>query len=151
VTPRKPQSRPGRRPATPVRPVLDEDAACPCGSGNSYGPCCGRLHRGEANALTAEQLMRSRYSAFAVRDAGYLLRTWHPSTRPPGLAVNRDQVWTGLEVMAHSAGGLLDADGMVEFRAHYTELGDPEIVHERSTFTRSDGAWVYVGADREPG
>ncbi len=156
MTPRKQQNRARRRPVTPAGNitderrlddgVLDDDAACPCGSGSSYRPCCGRLHRGEANALTAEQLMRSRYSAFAVRDATYLLRTWHPSTRPAELIVNRDQVWTRLEVLGHTAGGLLDADGTVEFRAHYTELGDPEIVRERSAFTRAAGAWVYVGA-----
>ena len=52
--------------------------ACPCGLGDDYASCCGRLHAG-AHAPTAESLMRSRYSAYAVGDAGYLLRTWHPS------------------------------------------------------------------------
>jgi uncharacterized protein YchJ len=59
--------------------------ACPCGLGEDYASCCGRLHTG-APAPTAESLMRSRYSAFAVADAGYLLRTWHPSRRPRTLS-----------------------------------------------------------------
>ncbi|ESQ02386.1 SEC-C domain-containing protein [Streptomyces sp. PVA_94-07] len=54
---------------------------CPCGTGRTYGECCGRFHAGSAEAATAEQLMRSRYAAFATRDAAYLLRTWHP--HPP--------------------------------------------------------------------
>src|SRR3712207_8451687 len=58
---------------------------CPCGTGLPYAECCGRLHDGTATAGTAEQLMRSRDSAFAVGDPAYLLATWHPSTRPPSL------------------------------------------------------------------
>ena len=49
---------------------------CPCGTGQSYVDCCGALHSGARTAATAEQLMRSRYSAFAVSDEDYLLRTW---------------------------------------------------------------------------
>ena len=59
---------------------------CPCGSGTPYAACCGRLHRGAA-AETAEQLMRSRYAAFAVGDEAYLFRTWHPRTRPDDLTL----------------------------------------------------------------
>src|SRR2546429_6760422 len=61
--------------------VRMDGLACPCGLGDGYESCCGRLHAG-APAPTAESLMRSRYSAFAVGDAGYLLRTWYPSARP---------------------------------------------------------------------
>ena len=55
---------------------------CPCGLPAPYDACCGRFHRGESAAPTAELLMRSRYAAFVVGDAGYLRDTWHPSTRP---------------------------------------------------------------------
>ena len=64
-----------------------DERACPCGLGDDYDSCCGRLHAG-APAPTAESLMRSRYSAFAVGDAGYLLRTWHPSGRPQALTLD---------------------------------------------------------------
>ena len=84
--------------------------------------------------------MRSRYSAFAVHDADYLLATWHPSTRPSKLRL-RDR-WAGLDVLATSAGGLLDAEGTVEFVAHH----DAGEVHEVSRFVKDDGRWFYVGA-----
>ena len=87
---------------------------CPCGSGLPLTECCGRLHDGTATAATAEQLMRSRYSAFVLRDAGYLLDTWHPSTRPAALDLDRGVRWTGLDVLATTGGSLLAAEGTVE-------------------------------------
>ena len=74
--------------AQPERPPFRGN--CPCLSGEQYADCCGRFHAGEAEAPTAEQLMRSRYSAFVVLDAGYLLRTWHPETRPASLELDPD-------------------------------------------------------------
>ena len=82
--------------------------------------------------------MRSRYSAFAVGDAGYLLRTWHPTTRPS--SVEPGEGWLRLEVLAAS-GGLLDSAGTVHFRAHHRD----GVVEERSRFLREDGSWSYVG------
>jgi SEC-C motif-containing protein len=119
---------------------------CPCGLGEPYDTCCGRFHRGEADAPTAELLMRSRYSAFAVGDVAYLLRTWHPTTRPAGLALEADQQWAGLDLLDRSGGGLFDRDGTVEFRAHYRHRGRPGALHERSRFVREDGRWLYLTA-----
>lgn len=113
---------------------------CPCGGGQSYADCCGALHAGERTAATAEQLMRSRYSAFAVADEEYLLRTWHPDTRPSRVDLDPSQRWTGLEILERSGGGLLHSEGVVEFRAHSTD----GVVHERSRFVRTDGQWVYL-------
>jgi SEC-C motif-containing protein len=96
--------------------------ACPCGLGDDYDACCGRLHAG-APAPTAEALMRSRYSAFAVGDHGYLLRTWHPSARPETLALDPDVQWTRLAVLETQDGGLFDSAGTVQFRAVYVQDG----------------------------
>lgn len=112
---------------------------CPCGLPQPYDDCCGPYHRGEAAAPTPERLMRSRYSAFAVGDAAYLLRTWHPSTRPRALTLDGTR-WLHLEVLAHT-GGLLDAEGSVRFRAHSTG----GVVEEDSRFVRDGGRWAYVG------
>ncbi len=90
--------------------------------------------------MTAEQLMRSRFSAFAVGDVAHLIRTWHPDTRPPRLLLDASRQWTRLEVIATSGGGLLDNEGTVEFRARSTS-GEQ---HETSRFERLDGTWVYV-------
>jgi SEC-C motif-containing protein len=97
-------------------------------------------------AATAEQLMRSRYSAFAVGDTAYLLRSWHSSTRPPGITLDPDQLWSRLVILGSTGGGLLDQEGTVEFRALYTHRGSTFSLHESSRFLREDGSWVYVTA-----
>ena len=117
---------------------------CPCGLGDDYDACCGRLHAG-APALTAESLMRSRYSAFAVGDAAYLLRTWHPSTRPKTLTLDPAIQWTRLAVLETHDGGLFDAAGTVRFRAVYVQDGRRGVMDETSRFARQGKLWTYVG------
>ncbi|SCE87272.1 SEC-C motif-containing protein [Micromonospora matsumotoense] len=120
--------------------------SCPCGTGLPYDDCCGPLHRGDGAAPTAEALMRSRFSAFAVGDPGYLLRSWHSRTRPSRLRLDPAQRWTRLEIVDRTRGGLLDSTGTVAFRAHYRDAGQPGIVDEHSRFVREDGSWVYLDA-----
>ena len=129
------------------RSVAEENLSCPCGSGLPYAECCRPLHRGEATAATAEALMRSRFSAFAVGDADYLLRSWHSSTRPARLRLDPGQRWTRLEILATDRGGLFDTTGTVTFRAHYREAGRPGALEEQSRFVREDGHWVYLDAE----
>jgi SEC-C motif-containing protein len=88
--------------------------------------------------------MRSRYAAYAVGDLDHVFRTWHPRTRPDDLAPTPGLTWTGLEILDTVAGGPDDETGVVEFRASYTLGGRAEVLHERSTFTRRAGRWVYV-------
>ncbi|MEV7518004.1 YchJ family metal-binding protein [Streptomyces diastaticus] len=123
--------------------------ACPCGTGQAYGACCGRFHSGAAEAATAEQLMRSRYTAFAVGDAAYLLRTWHPRTRPSVLHLDQGVRWIGLEITGASEGSAFHATGTVTFRAHWTAGGETGVLAEHSRFTRGEdgGAWRYVDGD----
>ena len=118
-------------------------AACPCGLG-PYAECCGPAHAGHP-AATPEALMRSRYSAYARGDLAYLRRTWHPQTRPADLAPEPGLRWIRLEVLDAEGGGLFDAEGVVEFRAHYRDQGRPGVLDERSRFVRHDGKWVYWG------
>ena len=121
---------------------------CLCGLGEQYLRCCGRFHRGEAAAPTAAQLMRSRYSAFVVRDADYLLRTWHPRTRPETLSLDPRHRWIGLEVLSSTAGGEADDAGEVTYRA--TSRNAHDDVHtmtERASFSRRGGRWVYVDGE----
>lgn len=119
---------------------------CPCLSGEQYGDCCGRFHRGDAEAPTAEQLMRSRYSAFVVLDAAYLLRTWHPDTRPAQLELDPAVGWRRLDIVSTGRGGPLDTEGTVEFEAYYRHDGERGVQHETSRFLREDRRWYYVGA-----
>lgn len=90
--------------------------------------------------------MRSRYSAFARRDADYLFRTWHPRTRPADVTVVPTITWTGLEVIDTEAGGPDDDRGEVEFTALYESAGRAGSLHERSRFERRAGRWFYLDA-----
>jgi SEC-C motif-containing protein len=125
--------------------VLGE--VCPCGSAERYDVCCGRLHRGAAEAGTAEQLMRSRYSAYATGELGYVFRTWHPRTRPDRIEADPLLTWTGLDVLDVVGGEPGDQTGEVEFEARYHRGGVPGRRHERSRFERRRGRWVYVDGD----
>jgi SEC-C motif-containing protein len=89
--------------------------------------------------------MRSRFSAFAVQDEAYLLRTWHATTRPDSVDFDPALRWTALEILGKTGGGLLHKAGTVEFRAHYRARGKSDSLHENSSFTREDGQWFYVG------
>lgn len=121
---------------------------CPCLSGETYDACCGPLHRGEP-APTAERLMRSRFSAFALGDAGYLLRSWHPSTRPSALELDPGLTWYRLDIEHAERGGPFDRDGVVAFTAYYkgAERGS---LHEVSRFVREGRDWFYVDALTAP-
>jgi len=120
---------------------------CPCGSGTTYDACCGRLHRGDGKAATAEELMRSRYAAYAVGDTAYLFRTWHPRTRPDDLSPDPGLTWTGLTIVDVAAGGPDDPTGEVAFRASYAVATGAGELRERSRFERRGGGWVYVDGD----
>lgn len=123
---------------------------CPCLSGLPYDECCGPLHHGERTAATAEALMRSRYSAFAVGDLAYLLTTWHRSTRPRTVDLDAAVVWRRLEVLRTDRGGPFDTTGTVEFRASYSDPRGRGSLHEVSRFVREDGAWTYVDGSVDP-
>lgn len=130
------------RPATrPGRNTLNGDA-CPCGRPLAYQACCGRFHAGES-APDAESLMRSRYSAYVLELEGYLLATWHASTRPAtlGLRAVPPPKWLGLEVRAFAAAG---DRATVEFVARCRIGGRGQRMHELSRFLRADGRWYYL-------
>ncbi len=127
---------------------MDGTARCPCSSGLQYGECCGPIHTGSAPAPTAQALMRSRFSAFAVGDADYLLESWHPSTRPADLDLDADTRWLRLDIVSTSAGGPFDDRGEVAFEARYrTADGERGVLRERSRFVREHGRWYYLDGD----
>jgi SEC-C motif domain protein len=123
----------------------DAGGPCPCDPARQYENCCGAYHAGRATAPTAEALMRSRFSAFARQNEAYLLRTWHPDTRPRTVGFDTNQRWTRLHILNTTDGSLLHTEGTVEFRADYKLRGRPGSLHENSRFVRNDGTWCYVG------
>lgn len=88
--------------------------------------------------------MRSRYTAFVLRDEAWLLATWHSSTRPATLDLAAEPVpkWIGLDVRRHRPTGTDSAE--VEFLARYRVGGRAHRLHETSRFVREDGRWYYV-------
>ena len=119
---------------------------CPCGHQAPFENCCGRFLDSNQSANTPEQLMRSRYSAFACGGYGqYLLDTWLPSMAKEMTAAElsrRSVEWLGLEVLNDSENG---DDGLVEFQAIFLdEDGERRMMHEKSVFKRVAGKWLYV-------
>jgi SEC-C motif-containing protein len=116
---------------------------CPCESGKPYSTCCQPYHQDLA-APTAEALMRSRYTAFALGLESYLLDTWHPNTRPAALNLADDPPtkWLGLTIK-HSA-ITEPTKATVEFVARYKIAGKAYRLHELSQFIHMENRWYYL-------
>lgn len=128
--------------------TLADIDACPCGSTLALGACCGRYHAGPLHLLapTAEALMRSRYSAYALGLHDYLLATWHASTRPAALEPDPPGLrWLGLDMRRHE--GQDESHAVVEFIARSKLGGRAHRLHETSRFVRENGRWFYVNGD----
>ena len=126
---------------------------CPCKSSKNYTDCCGIAHSNIKDVKNAEQLMRSRYSAFALGDSNYLHISHHPSTRPnskrereANIKWAKSVVWSNLQILDTLAGQDTDSNGIVEFKAFYIENGQMQVIHERSTFEKVAGIWLYKDA-----
>lgn len=119
---------------------------CACLSGLHYDECCGPAHSGTVQSPTAERLMRSRYCAFVLGLADYLLQTWHPSTRPATLELDTSLRWYRLDILGRTRGGMLDTTGTVAFIAYYRDGSDRGTQQENSSFLKENGRWLYVSA-----
>jgi len=121
---------------------------CPCGSGLLLASCCGPYLDGDSLPPTAEALMRSRYCAFALRNASYLLATWDAAGRPPMLDLTDDQTeWLGLQILSTEAGGAGDVRGRVEFVARFRHAGTEHTLHEHSRFRKQGKQWLYIDGE----
>lgn len=124
---------------------------CPCGSGLEYAECCEPLITGAKSAQTAEELLRSRYSAYAKKAVDYIVDTTHPDQQDPDgrKTVERwskNTEWRNLDIVDSKAGGADDEEGSVEFKADYTEKGKRRKHHEVATFKKKDGLWYFFDA-----
>lgn len=123
---------------------LPGDSPCPCGGGD-YAGCCAAYLRRESWPAIAEALMRSRYTAFALGDSEYLLRTWHPRTRPDSLELD-DRHWDGLTITEVLDGSEEDQMSIVGFTARWRVGRERGTLTERSAFVRRGGRWFYLAA-----
>lgn len=116
---------------------------CYCGTGLAFANCCQPLIEGIQNAATAAELMRSRYSAYCVQAADYLVATTHSSTRKfhkeaDILAWSQSNTWLQLVIISSS-------ENTVEFKAYYLDESlKAQIHHEKSSFIFEKGSWLYV-------
>jgi len=128
---------------------MENTEKCPCGSGATYGECCGLIHDGTVKANTAEALMRARYSAYAAKRIPFL-----KTSAGPEVQAEFDEkacrewadasTWSGIDILSTDRGGADDDEGCVEFVAHYASNGEKVDHHEHSYFRRIDGEWKFI-------
>ncbi len=126
---------------------------CYCGQEKTYANCCEIIHKNREKALTAEQLMRSRYSAFVLANGDYLMQSHHKSTRPlkekKALVKWAKSVnWIKLDIQDTTQGQQHQNAGTVTFNAYFFENGKVDCIHEKSAFIKEDNLWYYLGLSK---
>lgn len=119
----------------------DRIKTCPCCSGIDFNLCCGRFITNDQAPDSPEQLMRSRYTAYTLKNENYLLGSWHPSTRPESLDLTNDTTqWMGLKIIS-------TLDSTVNFVAYFTQdtLNSEKFysLTEQSNFVKENN-WFYL-------
>lgn len=122
---------------------------CPCGSNMAYAECCLPVIKGERPASTAEQLMRSRYSAYVKKEIGYILTSLHPDHRSDYDEKSTREwaesaEWLNFKILDTKKGGPEDQEGQVEFAVTFTEQGIKREHHELSSFKKQGGNWYFT-------
>ena len=120
---------------------------CPCHSGQTFDRCCGRFITHRKLPENAALLMRSRYSAFALAEVGYLLETWHEEFRPAELQLDPRIRWIGLDILG---GEQYPQQATVEFEARLLASGEVSAMRERSEFVFQQGRWLYTLGEQLP-
>jgi len=124
--------------------------SCNCGSGKTYKECCEIAHHSLKAVITAEQLMRSRYTAFTLANGDYLMESHHISTQPLSEKENivawaKSVEWVELKIQSTTKGLEKDKEGTVAFEAFFNENGKLNSIKEHSKFAKENGCWYYLG------
>ena len=125
---------------------------CPCDSGLNFLECCTNFISGDSVPLTAEALMRSRYSAYVLGNADYIVETTHPKKRTILLEKSvtnwiEEASFQKLEIINTGMGQEKDKAGKVEFKAFYTSNDTKTTHHELSKFKKYDGKWYFFDGE----
>lgn len=126
------------------------DQPCPCGGGKTFAECCEPILAQQRPAATAEELMRSRFTAHVARDYAHLHRTYAKTASEP-YEPGKDPAataWTRLVIHAHDAEIRPDTS-FVDFTAYYREGDQEHALHEKAEFHRINGVWLYTRAVRQ--
>lgn len=129
---------------------------CHCGKGESFESCCGPLIKGERKAKTAEELMRSRYSAFVEAEIDYIMKTHDPDTvgqidRDGTLEWAKQSEWLGLDILDTENGNEEDSFGRVDFVTKYKIRGSTLEHRESATFRKNNDTWLFVDGQQIAG
>ena len=122
--------------------ISKKSGFCPCGSTYLFSDCCEPIIKGGSKAETAEQLMRSRYTAYTICDVEYLLKTTHSSIRNKQSFKDieewsKENTWHKLEI-------LNSTENTVEFKVYFLDCNkSPQIHQEKSTFIFENEHWFY--------
>jgi len=114
---------------------------CICGLEKNYAECCGAIISHKRQAASAEELMRSRYSAYVRADSKYLYFS----------SAKESQVVEDIEIIEEFASrvewlklDVINANkDQVEFKAYYRDNEGIKLLHEKSNFIQEDGVWKY--------
>ncbi|HCM41227.1 MAG: hypothetical protein A2070_10970 [Bdellovibrionales bacterium GWC1_52_8] len=131
-----------------------ETSTCPCGSAKDLESCCLPVIKEQRPALTAEELLRARYSAFAIGEIDFIFTSHHSKTRGE---LKREEIedwsrnseWHGLEVVDRNGGQAADEQGTLTFCARFSDKksgGEPQEHWEQSLFEKENGHWRFVDA-----
>ncbi len=124
---------------------MTTETLCLCSSKRLYKECCGLYHAHEKTPSTAESLMRSRFTAYAMHNGEYLKATWDSHKCPDNIDFSKDEAdWQRLEIVATKKGGSKDSKGIVEFKAYYLINGEERVMNEISRFKKIAGRWFYL-------
>ncbi len=129
---------------------MSNKTPCPCGSEKLLTDCCAIIIADHSRAMTAQQLMRSRYTAYTLASNDYLRESWAAETRPEELDVADPSIqWLGLDIEECEQGETEDTTGTVTFTARFLSSGHHCKIHEHSRFIKRDTLWYYLDGESQ--
>ncbi len=129
---------------------------CPCGSKKEFSSCCLPVIRGDIKASSPEQLMRSRYSAYAEKSPHYIYNSYAKSSKKNQSIDDisswaNETVWLHLEINSSSpfeetftTNQILPTVNFVAYYRHDQKLFK---MSENSRFILEDQQWRYMDGD----
>jgi len=139
----------GTTPAEFTPPRADQP--CPCGTGKTFGQCCEPILKQQRPAATAEELMRSRFTAHVAHDDAHLHRSYVKTAREPFVPdedTGDRRNWTRLVIHSHDA-STKPYMAYVDFTAYYREGETEQALHEKAEFQKVEGKWLYTRPIRQ--
>ncbi len=121
---------------------------CPCGTGKDYKECCKPYHLEEKWPANAEALMRSRYSAYVVKEIDYIAKTHSPKA-PTKIDLDatkqwaQDSEWMGLKIIKVEENPENNKRSNIEFIASYNLKGNSCEHHELAEFEKINDKWFF--------